>query len=168
MIIWRGWGILAVPVAALGIFGLGGILALLVSDGELTGLSAGIAMILTAPLMFVLGSWLNNRTRTKAAEQYRVGRGAELDQYVAQQAELQTHREMQGADPQWAQQNWNQRFEHNRASIGASFQQQFEQETAEVVRRFGNQHTLFFIPMQWLVVPLVVGGLIAILASLTS
>lgn len=168
MIIWRGWGIAALPVVLLLVFGLGTLISTALGSEEIDGVGAGIGLLLAAPTTYFLGTWLNRRTAHKAAEEYAVARRAQLYQQIEQTAETQTWRDLQGLSQDELRVRWADAHARNWTHLEAGAMTQLEVERAEVLRRSGSHHTLFFIPVQWLWVPLVIGGVLAIVGSLSS
>lgn len=169
MIIWRGWGIVAVPVVLACIFGIGfGLSAVFGREPGQDSLGPGLGLLVAAVATFYLGSWMNRRSASKAAERYAVGRREQLYQQVDQAAETQTWRDLQGLSQQERQLRWPDQHSRRWSELEAAAMAQLDREHAEVRHRSRNHHSLFFIPLQWLWVPLVVGGAAAIISSLSA
>ncbi|GAB2969687.1 MAG TPA: hypothetical protein VKY71_05560 [Actinotalea caeni] len=169
MIIWRGWGIVALPLVALLVFGLGTLISTgLLGHDALEGVGAGIGLLVAAPVTWLLGRWLNQRSAEKAADRYVAARQPELHQQVHQAAENQTLRDLQGLSQEDLQMRWHDAYARNRGQLEGVAVQQLASEREEVRRRLRNQNSLFFIPVQWLWVPLAAGGVLALTGGLAG
>lgn len=148
MIIWRGFGFLAVILGALGFLAGTGLSSLVSSDGELNGAMVGLGLLLAGAATFALGWYLNVINPAKKAQTWVEQRRAELNHAVA-----------------------SGRFQASPGVVPASLAEaqlqadmMLDQESTAVTRRLSNIHTLFWIPMQWwgLVLALV-GVVVAVL-----
>lgn len=167
MIIWRGWGIVALPVVLLCVFGIGSLVSGLSGD-ELDGVGAGIGLLIAAPATYFLGMRLSRHSSTKAAERYGIARREQLYQHIEQTAESATWRDLQGLSQEELQVRWSQQHARNWSQLEAASMAQLQAEQDEVRRMTRNQNSLFFIPVQWLWIPLVAGAAAAIIAALTG
>lgn len=168
MIIWRGWGIVALPVVLLLTFGLGTLISMTLGSNEIDGVGAGIGLLVAAPVMYLLGGWMNRRAAENAASTYGIARREELYQHVDQAAETQTWRELQGLSQDELRLRWPEHHSRIWSQHESGALAQLEAEQQEVRRRFRNRHSLFFIPVQWLWVPLGIGGIAALIGGLAS
>jgi hypothetical protein len=168
MIIWRGWGIVALPIVLLLVFGLGTLIAKALGNGEIDGVGAGIGLLLAAAATYFLGTWMNRRAGEKAAEQYALARREQMYQQISQAAETQTWRELQGLSQADLQARWGEVHSRNWSQLESQAMAQLAAEQEVVRKKLGNHHALFFIPLQWLWIPLVIGGIAAIAGSLAS
>lgn len=146
MIIWRGLGFLAFVIAVVGaIAGVG--VGTAVTGDDPPGVYPGLGLLLAGAGTFALGWWLNVTRPAEKAKQWVEQRGAQLQQLVAT-GQFQAVPGMAPASPEQA---------HHQA------QQMLAQESEVVTKRLRNVHTLFWIPMQWVGVAVVVIGLIVII-----
>ena len=145
MIIWRGFGFLAVILGALGALLGTGLGSLAGDSGNVTLIGVGLA--LGGVATFALGWWLNVMNPAKKTQTWIAQRNAELQQAVDAG-----------------------RFQPSPGIVPSSLQEAqaqkealLAQESAHVTKRLRNIHTLFWIPMQWIgVVILVIGIGVAI------
>lgn len=142
VIIWRGFGFLAVILALLGALLGTGLGSLAGDSGNVTLIGVGIAIGGVAT--FALGWWLNVMNPAKKTQQWIAQRDAELQQAVDQG-----------------------RFQASPGVVPASLEQAQAQKTAllqtesaHVTKRLRNIHTLFWIPMQWIGVVIVILGVV--------
>lgn len=147
MIIWRGFGFLAVILGALGFLAGTGLSSLVSSDGEMSGPMIGLGLILGGAATFALGWYLNVINPAKKSETWIGQRRAELSHAVAS-GQFQSS---PGVVPS------------SQAEAQVQADLMLDQESTAVTRRLRNIHTLFWIPMQWWgVVFAVIGILVAI------
>lgn len=146
MIIWRGWGILAFLAIGLGVgiaALLGSIFGIRSSDGQYTAL-IGIGLVVGGVASYIFGQWMNvqrpeQRKVTAMAEQR-----ARIDQLLAE--------ERFHAGPEFP---WPSSKEEARAQADFVLAQ-FDKQLSNA----RNQHTLFFIPMQYIGILMAVGGVV--------
>lgn len=147
MIIWRGWGILAILFIPLGAFGLGWLISFVGgAGGEMTSWSIGVGLMLAAAGLFALGWWLNTIRAEQQAAQWADTRADQLQAAV----EGGYFQPTPGVSPT--------SLDQARQQAGVML----ESERAEVTRRLRNRHSMFWVPMQWWAVPLFVFGVITL------
>ncbi|MFT4218591.1 MAG: hypothetical protein QM619_15590 [Micropruina sp.] len=132
MIIWRGWGILAILIAGACI-GLGTTISMV--NPALTPVFIGIALIGGGVGTWFLGDWLNTKRPVAEFDGWFGRRREEIAAQVrggAYNNVPDPQRPGQFADP-WA--------------VGEHV---LNQESAKVRSALTNRHTLFFVPMQYL------------------
>lgn len=148
MIIWRGWGVLPILIAALCV-GLGGLMSTF-NDG-LFGVFAGLALIGGGVGTWFLGDWLNQKRPVAEFDGWFARRREEVAAQVrggAYDNVADPQRPGQLADP-WA--------------VGEYV---LQQESARVRSALTNRHSLFFIPMQYLAFPMgAIGVLVMIVGA---
>lgn len=134
MIIWRGWGGLAlgIPLLLVGI-ALGVASAMKALD-SLGGVFVAVAGILGAVLAYFVGIRLNRTKPEQQLDEWTRTRTDELRRIV-DQAPVQL-------SPQFP-------VPTSREEAHAQVDLLVAQERAQVRPRFLDRHTLFFIPMQW-------------------
>jgi len=141
MIIWRGLGFLAVILALAGAL-LGTWLGSLAGPSSTVTL-IGVGLSIGGIATFALGWWLNVMDPAKKTQTWTVQRGAELQQAVA----AGRFQASPGVVPS------------SHAEADAQAQALLAHESAHVTKRLRNIHTLFWIPMQWIGVVIVVIGI---------
>lgn len=150
MIVWRGFGFLAFLLGALGLLaGIG--ISNSVSEG-FSGPWVGLGLILGGAASFALGWWLNVINPAKKATTWTEQRRAELQHAVAT-GQFQAS---PGVAPS------------SQAEAQVQADLMLDQESTTVTRRLRNIHTLFWIPMQWFGVLLVVLGVVLAIVLSTS
>jgi len=132
MIVFSGWGILAVLPPALG-YGLGMLLGAIGSEAN-APVYAGIGMMIFSIGDWYLGIWLN---KTRAAKQVDVAVASRKRQLQQLVDSGQYYRGPGNPMPTSIQDAQNQAD----AQLAA--------EAAAAHARIGNRNTLFFIPMQY-------------------
>ncbi|WP_420114169.1 hypothetical protein [Pseudactinotalea sp.] len=148
MIIWRGFGFLAVLIGAVGALIGFGLSSAVAAEGEINGLMLGLGLLLGAAGIFALGWWLNVINPAKKAETWTEQRRAELNFAIAN-GQFQA---VPGVAPSSQEQ------------AQAQADAMLAQESVTVGKRLRNIHTLFWIPMQWIGVVL---AIIAVLVAIT-
>lgn len=142
ILIWRGWGILAVLLALVGV-GVGTVFdSALGWDGTTQEVAGpGLGLFLGGVASFFLGRWLNHTRPQERVRQHMVAREQRLWNLV-RSGQFQV---APGAPSPRSEQE-------AREQVNALLQQEHQGLMAHV----GNGNTLFFIPMQY------VGALMAI------
>ncbi len=150
MIVWRGFGFLAVILGALGALLGTGLASLAGDEGNVTLIGVGLAIggVATA----ALGWYLNVINPQKKAQTWIAQRQAELQQAVA----AGRFQPAPGIVPS------------SHAEAQAQADQMLAQESAQVTKKLRNIHTLFWIPMQFIGVVIVVIGIVVAIAGATS
>lgn len=138
MVIWRGWGILAFIYALLAGLLFGGLASTFLSD-ELLPFSLGVGMLAAAAATWFTGQALNGSGPQRKIDEWHQARQQQLHQLV----ESGRFTMGPGQPPP--------------ASLDEARQQSEQLLAAELqqAKRARNQHTLFFVPMQWIAVVLV-------------
>lgn len=144
MIIWRGFGFLAVLIVALGALAGFGLSSLVAEEGDVNGPLFGLGLMLGAAATFALGWWLNVINPAKKTERWVEQRRAELHHAVAS-GQFQPS---PGIVPS------------SHAEAQAQAEALLAHESATVAKRLRNIHTLFWIPMQWFGVVVAVVALV--------
>lgn len=141
MIIWRGWGILALAFAGIGV-AIGSSLG---STGHRT-VPTGIALMLAGVGTWFFGQWVNEQRPEEQFKHWHQGRWGELMNlaHAGQLAHL---------DPAAAAGQPPLPPQQLAETVLAS-------ETQHVRSLMFNRHTLFFIPMQFIGILMAAGGLI--------
>lgn len=135
MIVWRGFGVAAFILGLLGVLaGVG--LANATNDGDLTGPLLLPGLVVAGAATFALGWWLNVKIPQNKTEAWAAQRRSELVGQVAPSA--------QGLDPQ------------------VQTDVAVDTEAAQVNKQLRNNHTFFWIPMQWWGVVWAVLGLLSL------
>ncbi|GAB2606176.1 transcriptional accessory protein [Pseudactinotalea suaedae] len=148
MIIWRGFGFVAVILGALGFLAGTGLSSLVSTDGELNGAMIGLGVLLGGVATFALGWYLNVINPAKKSQTWVEQRRAELSHAVASGR----FQPAPGVVPS------------SLAEAQVQADMMLDQESTAVTRRLRNIHTLFWIPMQWWgVVYALIGVVVAIL-----
>lgn len=130
MIIWRGWGVLTILIAGASI-GLG---VLIAPNPGLRGLFAGLTTIAGGVGTWFLGNWFNHKRAGTQLDQWHAKRREEIAALVRgghYSAVPDPQRPGQMADP-WA--------------VGEYV---LQQEAGQAKAALSNQHSLFFVPMQY-------------------
>lgn len=132
VIIWRGFGFLAVIFGALGLL-LGMTLSNAVSESSVNGPLLGLGLLIGAAATFAAGWWFNVINPAKKAQTWVEQRRAELS-FSVSNGQFQPAPGIVPSSQEEAQ---------------AQADQLLAQESAAVAKRLRNVHTLFWIPMQW-------------------
>lgn len=139
MIIWRGWGILALPIGGACV-GLGTVMSLV--NPSLTPIFVGLMLIGGGVGTWFLGDWLNVKRPVTEFDGWFANRRHEVAALVRGGAYSNVpdpQRPGQFADP------W---------SVGEYV---LRQESAKVRAALTNRHSMFFVPLQYL--GFVLGGI---------
>lgn len=142
VIIWRGLGFLAIILAALGAL-LGTGLGSLAGDSGNQAL-IGVGLAIGGVATFALGWWLNVMNPAKKTQTWIAQRDAEL-QHAVDSGRFQASPGVVPASLEQAQAQKTALLEH---------------ESAHVTKRLRNIHTLFWVPMQWVGVGIVILGVV--------
>ena len=152
MIIWRGWGILAFLAVGLGV-GIGALLGSLFgipsSAGKYTAL-IGIGFVVGGIASFLFGQWVNVQRPEQRKDEVMAEQRQRIEQLLAEQ---RFH-----AGPEFP---WPSSIAEARAQADFVLGR-LEARLTEA----RNQHTLFFIPMQYIGVLLAVGGIVLFLLNI--
>lgn len=134
MVIWRGWGILALLFIPLGAFGIAWVVSVVGgAGGEQRSWSIGTGLLIAAAGLFALGWWLNMIRADAKAAQWADRRAAALEAAV----EGGYFQASPGISP---------------TSLPQARQQAatlLEREMQVARKAYRNQHTMFWIPMHW-------------------
>ena len=151
MIIWKGWGVLAVLYTFLCVILAGGISALMGDSHE--GVVVGIGVMLSAVPTWFTGRALNVTGPKKKVDEWARARRAQLDDLV------RTGQFSLGpGQPQ------PQSMQEAQAMSDHLFQMELEERS-----RIRGQHSLFWVPMEYIAYIQAAGGvLVAIMGLVTS
>lgn len=134
MIIWRGFGFLAVLIVAVGALIGFGMSSLVAPEGEVNGPLFGLGLLIGAAGTFAAGWWLNVINPEKKTQKWVEQRRAEL-QFAVANGQFQAS---PGIAPS------------SQAEAQGQAEAMLAHESAVVGKRLRNVHTLFWIPMQWI------------------
>ncbi len=151
MVIWRGWGILAILFIPLGAVAFGGLFTLILGE-ENSSLALGLGLIVGGVALFFAGRWFQDWDAERRTKNYMTARKAEVEATVASGR----FQPVPGYQPR----------DHAEAQHLAT--QMLEQEQGTVKKQLRNRHTIFFIPMQYFGIVLAAIGLIPIFLNFTS
>lgn len=150
MIIWRGWGFLAVVYMGVLAALLGGLLgAAVLQQPDLTGALAGVGISLGGVLTYIQGRHLNATLPKQRAEEWAAGERPRLEA-AADQGRLVVGN-VAPRSREEAQAMVEDVLARGRAQIGAH-----------------GQHSVFWIPMEAVGILGIVGGLVLVLATLVG
>ena len=153
MIIWRGWGVLAFLVTGLCVVGLGELGESMDPDGPLARAFLALGFLAAGAANWFLGRYLNMIRPQQQGERYQNLLRAQLWQRVNNGV----FQMAPGAPAPTSQAEATQQIE-----------QLVAQGTEGQVRAHSNVHTLFFIPIQWLGLIEVAGGLVLLVVSVVE
>lgn len=145
MIIWRGFGIL-------GVFIIGGSLALFMAllgnhGGQMDNIAGGLGLLTGGLGCGALGWWLNLQRPEAKAQEHLTALRSELWQRV----HAGTFQLKPGAAAPTSEQESQSQIEQLIASQAPS-----------VRKALRNNHSLFFIPLQWVGLLAAIGGTVAV------
>ena len=152
MIIWRGWGILALVLTLAG-------LAIGAAIRPVAGAWAfGLGLLLGGIGTIAVGYWLNQTRPTQKAEAFRAEREPELARVVeAGQYRPQTVGRTEGGRYVPPQELPLPRSLEEAKQLAA---RQLDAEVAHVKGQLTNAHSLFFVPLQFVGMALAVVGVV--------
>lgn len=145
MIIWAGWGILAVLLPALGAAVMAGIASAMGLDSSGVQAMVGLGIALGGVGGWFAGKWFNQDRVADQARKLLGGRRQQLEHLV------QTGQFHLG--PGFPPPNSYQ-------EASAQADQLFESEVGAAEQQLRNRHTVFWIPMQYVSILIAIGGLV--------
>lgn len=152
MIVWRGWGILAPGIIAVGL-GLGSLLGQVFGGGDNTTLFClALGLVAGGVGAYFAGMEMNVKRVPARVEKHMAQRSAQVRQAVAMGTYVLPNGQRPGslADAQRM----------------ADAQLAVEAEAAAKALR--NRHDIFFIPMQYIGIVAAIGGVVGAIASLLA
>ena len=154
VIIWRGWGILALFVTLACIFVISLPMEALLGRDAVGSFGVGLGLVAAGAGNFFLGKWLNESRPLNQVGEHKERLRTELRQRAAVGQFQAAPGVPVPTNPYEAE-----------AQINAVV----EAQTQNIASRLRNIHTLFFIPIQWVGVLEGVGGVVLmVIAPLTA
>ncbi len=149
MIIWRGFGFVAVVLVALAALAVTGINS--AAGSPLPGyVAAGLGISIGGILTAAFGWWFNMENPKRKASEWAQQRRAELE-HAVQTGTFQIRPGIPAS---------------SREEAETVSEQMLASESASVAKRLKNIHTLFFIPVQFIgVIAIVLGIVVAAVGS---
>jgi len=150
VIIWRGWGVLGAVYGLLAAM-LGGGVASAFVDDSVVPVTAGAGFLCAAVATWFTGVALNRTSPQRRVEEWAGRRRAQLDELVASGRFSLGPGQPQPRSLDEARQMADDLFAHERLATTRAF----------------NQHTLFWIPVQFFAVVWGAIGVVAVVTGLT-
>jgi hypothetical protein len=146
MIVWRGWGILALIFPMI-LFGIA------MASTKANTIAGGAGMLVGAAGAYVFGDWINKKRPVAKLTDFVEQRTVQLHSYADQGTF--------SLGPGHAQPT----------SLAEAHQQAdwlVNQEAEQLTKVAYNRHTVFWIPMQWVAMAPTVGGVVLVISGIIT